>query len=247
MKWLRALAASALLPLIGATPALASEGVPAEDSCEVTAWTMTWGVKESFRAYLSGAIAKGEWQTEGDVSYATPEFVVNGSSGWLRSDGTSGELLAEGSIRFLGHGGILDQTLSSPAVDISGDSLALIFDVEGDTQEGLSVGSDAVRFAEASVRADINADAGLWRVEQAPTVLTSEGAEAFGTYPAGEQMDPVSIEVSVEPGCLTAAGLFSQPLAWVASATVLAAALAGAVTVWVRRSRGPERPTPRES
>jgi len=247
MKWLAAIAASAIVPLVAATPALASEDLPPENACEVTAWTMTWGVKESFRAYLSGAIAQGEWQTEGDVTYSTPEFVVTGSSGWLRSDGTSGKLFADGSIRFLGHGGILDQTLSSPAVDIAGNSLTLIFDVEGDTQEGLSFRSDAVRFAEATVRSDIDSDAGLWRVEQAPTVLTPEGAEAFGTYPAGEQMDPVSIEVSVEPGCLSAAGLFLQPLAWVASATVLAATLASAVTVWVRRLRGPERPIPPES
>jgi hypothetical protein len=247
MKWPAAIAASAIVPLVAMTPALASEGLPPEDACEVTAWTMTWGVKESFRAYLSGAIAQGEWQTDGDVSYSTPEFVVTGSAGWLGSDGTSGELWADGSIRFIGHGGILDQTLSSPAVDISEDNLTLIFDVEGDTQEGLSVRSDAVLFAEATVRSEIDSEAGRWRVEQAPTVLTPEGAEAFGTYPAGEQMDPVSIEVSVQPGCLSAAGLFTQPLAWVASATVLAAALAGAVTVWVRRSRGPERPTPRES
>jgi len=247
MKWFSAIAARAVVPLVAATPAFASEVVLAEDACDVSAWTMTWGVKESFRAYLSGAIAQGEWQTEGDVSYVTPEFVVTGSSGWLRSDGTSGELWADGSIRFLGHGGILDQTLSSPAIDISEDTLALIFDVEGDTQEGLSVRSDAVRFAEATVRSEIDSESGRWRVEQAPTVLTAEGAEAFGTYPAGEQMDPVSIEVLVKPGCLTKAGIFSQPLAWVTSATVLAAALAGAVTVWVRRSRGPERPTPRES
>jgi hypothetical protein len=208
---------------------------------------MTWGVKESFRAYLSGAIANGEWFTDGDVSYSTPDFVITGTSGWLGRDGQSGELAAKGSIRFVGHGGILDQTLSSPAVHISAEMATLIFDVEGDTQEGVSVRSAAVPFATATARADISAELGQWQIVQAPTVLTAEGAAAFGTYPAGETLDPVSIEVAVEPGCLTTQGFFAQPLAWVVSGTLLAGALAAAVTAWARKSRGPERPTPQVS
>ena len=247
MTWLSASALSALVVLSSAAPVLAADETVSTNRCEVSSWTMTWGVKESFRAYLSGAIANGEWFTDGDVTYSTPDFVVSGTSGWLGSDGQSGELAANGSISFVGHAGILDQTLSSPSVEISADGATLIFDVEGDTQEGVSVRSEAVPFATATGRVDVNADLTEWRIVQAPTVLTPEGAAAFGTYPAGETLDPVTIEVAVEPGCLTSSGLFAQPLAWVVSGTLLAGALAVAVTAWVRKSRGPTRPSPLES
>ena len=143
------------------------------------------------------------------------------------------------------------ETLASinagPSVEISADKATLVFDVEGDTQEGVSVRSEAVPFATTTGRVDVNADLGEWRIVEAPTVLTPEGAAAFGTYPAGESLDPVTIEVAVEPGCFTSSGLFAQPLAWVVSGTLLAGALAGALTVWARKSRGPERPTPQVS
>lgn len=231
--------------LVGAvtTPALAHEGEVPDGACHVTSWSAQWGVKESFRSYLSGAIAQGEWTTEGAVSYDTPTFSIEGDSGWLSPDGLAGELNADGSIRFYGHGGILDQTLSSPAL-VVGDDIRLVFDVVGDTREGVSVNQAFVPFVDVTTRPVIDASSSTWSLVEAPTVLTEAGADAFGNYPAGTDFDPITVTAEVEPGCLTNS---SGPLAWVVSLSVFATALGAAVTVWVRRWRGPERPTPQES
>ena len=61
---MREIFALALASLVGAVPATAPEG-----ACEVREVTITWGFKESFRSYISGAIAEGSWQTSGDVGY----------------------------------------------------------------------------------------------------------------------------------------------------------------------------------
>jgi hypothetical protein len=226
-----------------AEPAVAAEGVAPEGACVVTSWTATWGVKESFRSYLSGAIANGEWSTAGNVTYNTPDFTISGESGWLSPDGSAGELDAEGSIRFYGHGGILDQTLSSPHL-LVGDNIFLAFDVVGDTREGVSVNQDAVPFVSVDGTPDVDSSSSTWSLVDVPTTLTEAGAEAFGNYPAGTDFDPITLTAEVEPGCLTKT---SSPLAWVVSLSVLASALGAGVTVWVRRRRGQERPTPQES
>ena len=225
------------------TPAMANETEAPVDACQVTSWNAQWGIKESFRSYLSGAIAQGEWTTAGGVSYDTPTFIVDGESGWLSPDGQAGELVAEGSIRFYGHGGILDQTLSSPTLVI-GDDIHLVVDVVGDTREGVSVNQALVPFVEVTKRPTVDIASSTWSLVEAATVLTEAGADAFGNYPAGTDFDPITVTAEVEPGCLTNN---SGPLAWVVSLSVVATALGAAVTVWVRRRRGPERPTPQVS
>lgn len=227
--------------------AFAAEEPVSADQCDVSSWQLTWGVKESFRAYLSGSIANGEWSTSGDVSYATPDFTITGSQGWISPDGMNASLQANGDMRFVGHGGILDQTLSAPSVWFSDETLTLVFDVSGDTQEGVSVQQQAVPFVSGAVQPQIDSETGVWSITDAATVLTEEGAAAFGTYPAGEPFDPVTLEVNVEPGCLEESSTVTGAIGWVAGITVAVSALALAVTALVRRSRGPERPAPPES
>ena len=240
-----ALLAPALL-VFSAPVAIAAEEPSPFDHCVVSSWQLTWGVKESFRAYLSGSIANGEWTTSGDVSYATPDFTITGSEGWISSDGMTGLLQANGDMRFVGHGGILDQTLSSPSAWVSDETLTLVFDVSGDTQEGVSVQEQAVPFVSGEARPQIDSETGVWSITDAEMVLTDEGAEAFGTYPAGEPFDPVTLEVNVEPGCLEDASTLGA-IGWVAGISVAVSALALAITAWVRRSRGQERPALPES
>ena len=226
-----------------AQPAAAAESVAPEGACIVSSWTATWGVKESFRSYLSGSIAQGEWTTAGSISYDTPVFAISGESGWLSPDGSTGELETEGSIRFYGHGGILDQTLSSPRV-LVGDDIFLTFDVVGDTREGVSVNQDAVLFVSVDGTPDVDSSSSTWSLVGAPTTLTEAGADAFGNYPAGTDFDPITVSAEVEAGCMI---VRTSPMAWVVSLSVLASALGAAVTVWVRRRRGQERPILQES
>jgi hypothetical protein len=235
-----------LLGASGAT-AVAAEMPSEHNRCDVSTWQVTWGVKESFRAYLSGSIANGEWTTSGNVSYNTPSFTITGSEGWISRDGATGQLVTDGEIRFMGHGGILDQTLSDPAVSIAEESIALVFDVSGDTQEGVSVDEAAVPFVSGDSELSIDSANGEWSATDVATALTEEGASAFGTYPAGEPFDPVTIRANLEPGCLEQPSALSGALGWVAGIAVVASAAALAVTSWVRKSRGRGRLTLPES
>jgi hypothetical protein len=194
-----------LLVLGVATPVMAAQTTLAtSDQCDVRSWEITWGFKESFRAYLTGTIAQGGWETSGNISYSTPDFTLTGSGGYLNTEGDRGEVTGFGRIDFTGHEGFLDQRLSSPKFVIESPSRgALYFSVRGDTQEGASVDEAGVRFADINIqRYSVDPGAGVWAVVAAPVVLTEDGAEAFGTYPAGESMDPIDIEIRVAPNCL---------------------------------------------
>ena len=239
---IRTATAFALVGTAVLAPAVDEASVLAEGPCQVTSWSMTWGFKESFRAYLSGAIAGGEWEVAGDVSYSTPVFSIESDAGDFSSDGKTAQLIAEGSIRFVGHEGLLDQKLSAPRVLIDDDVATVVFDISGDTQEGVAVNSDDVPFvsvdvSEATLRAD------TWSVSAAPAVLTTEGADAFGTYPAGEAFDPVDLTVLLEPGCVEQGPSGS----WFLGLGLGSAVTVGLAIVLVRKWRARGRPTPAES
>ena len=72
----------------------------------------------SFRAYISGSIANGEWSTEGDLGYATPVFTTDDLTGELALAPLAGTLAVDGAMRFTGHEGILDTTISNLRVEL---------------------------------------------------------------------------------------------------------------------------------
>ena len=220
-----ALALGLLLTLGIATPAVAAgDQLASANRCEVRSWEMTWGFKESFRAYLSGTIARGEWETAGNITYDTPFFTLYGSSGYVNAEGDRGEITGFGRIDFRGHEGFLDQRVSAPKLVIeSPNRAALYFAVSGDTQEGVSVDEVSVRFAEINIRRySVDPGAGVWAVVAAPVVLTEDGAAAFGTYPAGEVMDPMDLQIRVAPNCLERDNLVALWLVGLGSVVALA-------------------------
>lgn len=190
----------------GIPPAVAASntGATGDARCDVKSFEMTWGVKESFRSYLSGTIARGGWETAGNITYDTPFFTFFGSSGHVSAAGDRGELSGFGRIDFTGHGGFLDQRFSAPKLIIeSSDRAALYFAISGETQEGQNVEESSVHFADVTIRRySVDPGAGVWTVRAAPVVLTEDGSVAFGTYPAGETLDPMDIVIKVTPNCL---------------------------------------------
>ncbi len=216
----------------------------ATDVCAAQSGLATWGFKESFRAYISGSIANGEWMTSGDISYSTPAFTLSALTGEVLFDDAVGELGATGSIRFTGHEGILDTTIADPRLVFENwDRLVLIVDVMGTTQEFVPVDEADVAFAEGDLAAaSWRAEGDRLVIEAIPLTLTSQGADAFGTYPAGEPLDDLALSLSVGASCATgiieARASASAPLGpLVIAAIVLAAvvAVAGFVVVRARR------------
>ena len=225
---------------LSVTPATIPEG-----ACEVEDVVITWGFKESFRSYISSSIAEGSWEVSGDVGYETPSFRFTGGSGYLSPERDNGEIRFAGDIVFTGHDGILETSLANPQWVLTGQREAeLVFDVTGDTMEEVSVDQTAVPFASVTWGRDdeeLGVEDGLWSVEDAEVVLTEAGSEAFGTYPAGEVMDPLSIRLEVTPGCLEEGSRI-----WWLPGGAVALALAGAAVLWtIRRGRrSPEQGHP---
>ena len=225
--------ALALASVVGIVPS----AVP-EDACQVEDVSITWGFKESFRSYISSSIANGSWEVSGDVGYEIPEFTFSGGSGFLARDRSLGEVGFTGGIIFSGHDGILETVLQNPELVVTGPREAtLVLDVTGDTMEEVSVNQRDVDFAsvtwDGSVET-VDADQGVWRVVDAEVTLTQEGSEAFGTYPAGEVLDPMSFSLSLTPGCLEDDG---PSIWWIPGGAVAIAAGLSALALAIRRGR----------
>ncbi|WP_157416383.1 HtaA domain-containing protein [Agromyces allii] len=179
--------------------------VPVEKAgvCKVTAGSLDWGFKESFRSYLTSGIANGDWTLSGTTEDAGVFTFVDGS-GSLDESGR-GVLAYTGAVEFTGHDGALDTTIANPKVELDGDGGAfLLLDVTGTTQDGQPIDLKSVRFAELELGDGVAVVDGVLNGE-ATAVLTADGSAAFGTYPAGEALDPVSFTATVSSDCVVAA------------------------------------------
>jgi hypothetical protein len=232
-----ALGVVALLSLSSAPVALLAEG-----ECQVLESEITWGFKESFRSYISGAIALGQWTTSGDVDYTTPVFIFSGGEGALAPDRSSGSVAFEGELLFEGHGGILRTSLGDPTLTLQGPRQAtLVFDVTGDTMDMVSVSTDDVEFVTLEWSAgdeSLDIATGEWVVTGAKATLTTAGSNAFGTYPSGEEFDPLDLRLVVASSCFTESAI--NP--WWVAAGIGGLALVGGGVVWItaRARRSPE-------
>ncbi len=233
-----ALGVVALLSLSSAPVALLAEG-----ECQVLESEITWGFKESFRSYISGAIALGQWTTSGDVDYTTPVFIFSGGEGAIAPDRSSGSVAFEGELLFEGHGGILRTSLGDPTLTLQGPRQAtLVFDVTGDTMDMVSVSTDDVEFVTLEWSAgdeSLDIATGEWVVTGAKATLTTAGSDAFGTYPAGEEFDPLDLRLVVASSCFTESAV--NP--WWVAGGIGGLALVGGGTVWItaRARRSPEQ------
>ncbi|KJL45427.1 HtaA domain-containing protein [Microbacterium trichothecenolyticum] len=191
--------------------------------CFVEAATLDWGFKETFRTYIEG-IAAGGWELT-DVAYEYPEFVWTAGDGAVDAATRTGLVTYGGSIRFTGHQGALDTTLTNARVELAGDTGYLVFDVSGTTQAGEPVTAAGIRFAEFALPDLEVTDDGLV-LDALPATLTDAGAAAFGTYAAGDELDPVSAVLPAAGDCAVAAAPVKAeevPVAEAAEAEALSA------------------------
>ena len=228
--------------------------------CVVDDATLTWGFKESFRSYISGSIAKGEWTVADGATYAVPDFGFSAGTGGYDPETGAGLLAFAGSIAFTGHGGLLNTTVSNPQLQLVDETSAiLLLDISGTTQDGAAVDRAAVEFGSVDLTGAIAIENGVVTITSAPAVLTAAGSDAFGTYPEGEALDPITATFSVaddcaqpveesdtpvttmaegEPGTAVAASENSEFgwILWVVLALVLIAAAVAVVLVVRRRA-----------
>ena len=183
----------------------------APGSCAIASATLDWGFKEAFRAYIESTIAKGGWELAEGAAEEGGIFSFEGAGAVEPSD-SSGLVSFSGSVRFTGHEGALDTTIANPQVVFAGAEASLLVDVIGTTQSGEQVSAQGVEFASLDLeQASVTATDGGVVFSDIPATLTEAGSSAFGTYPAGEVLDPVTLTLDGTDECImTFAGL-EQP------------------------------------
>ncbi|ANI91237.1 HtaA domain-containing protein [Dietzia timorensis] len=167
---------------------------------------MGWGVKDSFRTYVQGGVAKGGWTTSGGAVYNSGAFVFSGSDGAVDPSSPQGSINYGGSVNFTGHGGVLDLTLANPEITFSGNSGSLIADVTSNDTEGNPRSFGRITVADLAVSASVSGDV----IDgNAGATLTAAGSEALADfYPAGTAMAPVTFKASLSgsASCSAAGG-----------------------------------------
>lgn len=165
-----------------------------------------WGVRQSFRNYIRGTIAKGKWQLSG-VGDTNNAFQWTGNSGAVNVNKKSGTILFPGTIRFTGHNGILDTQFSNMEIQFAGNSGQLILNVKSNDVEGNPHDYGRVVLANlAFSQLDVSEGSVSGT---ASTTLTAAGAEAFAQfYPTGDALDPISFTAQLggKPNCAQGQG-----------------------------------------
>ncbi|QEU94749.1 Htaa domain protein [Streptomyces kanamyceticus] len=158
-----------------------------------------WGVRRTFREYVTGSIAKGEWKLSAGAQDGGALFRFPKGAGTY--DEKKGTLAADfaGTVRFTGEHG-LDLALSKVAVEVEDGKGTLSADVQSKGSDGKDVSlkkAPLVTFAAEGL--DLKPKDGLVSLTEVPSKLTADGAKAFGgMYKAGSAMDPLSLAVALD-------------------------------------------------
>ncbi|MFE6787409.1 HtaA domain-containing protein [Streptomyces sp. NPDC057680] len=177
-------------PSTSPSPTASSSKAPSRTGSLRTA-AVDWGVRRTFREYVTGAISQGRWTLADGAQDGGALFrFTNGKGTYDPKKGTL-DAAFTGSVRFTG--AHLDLTLGKVAVKVTGGTGTLSADVTsaGKTDRAVPLVTFAAR--------DLTPKNGLAAVTEAPATLTEGGAKAFGgMYKAGTAMDPVSLAVTVD-------------------------------------------------
>lgn len=186
-------------------------------ACEVTGGTMQWGIKASFRSYISGSIANGSWETSDGLTYESPNFTWSGATGSIDPASGTGTVSFPGTVHFTGHDGILDLTLANPTIEFEGDGkAALLLDSRSTDMDGeVAVDEDQEWVGDVTVAESLAPADGSLTLTDLPTELTNSGVVAFaGFYEAGVELDPITLDLQL--GDCAAVAAVAPPAAEIA-------------------------------
>ncbi|MFJ6987950.1 MULTISPECIES: HtaA domain-containing protein [unclassified Streptomyces] len=182
-------------------PSTPAPTAPAQGS--VADGTLTWGVKQSFRSYVVGNVAKGKVTTAGGATQAAGNgaFTFPDATGSYDTDEDTLSASFKGTVNFKGHQGAgedggygLDLTLGDLKARLADGTGTLTADLTS-----LGVKSDDVVLADLKAAdKDLTAEDDVLTVDDVTATLTAAGAKAFsGFYQAGEALDPVALSLAL--------------------------------------------------
>ncbi|MFH9577153.1 HtaA domain-containing protein [Streptomyces globisporus] len=151
-----------------------------------------WGVRRTFREYVTGSIGQGRWTLADGAQDGGALFRFPQGKGTYDAKKETLDAEFSGSIRFTGAHD-LDLKFAAVTVAVTKGDGTLSADV---TSEGRTTKNVPIVTFEAE---DFAPKDGLAALTEAPATLTAEGSKAFGSmYKAGTAMDPVSLAVTVD-------------------------------------------------
>ena len=156
-----------------------------------------WGVRRTFREYVTGPISKGKWELTGGAQDGGALFRFPQGKGTYDSKKQTLDAAFAGNVRF--SGAHLDLTLSKVGVKVADGRGTLVADVAShDLKTKQPTHAAAVPLVTFEAKS-LTAKDGLAALTEAPATLTEQGAKAFGSmYRAGTEMDPVSLAVAID-------------------------------------------------
>lgn len=192
-------------PTTTAPTAPVSDAPPAAVDGAIVDGNLDWGVKESFRSYVTGPIAKGKVElgdgaTASGAAYRFPE-----GTGSFDADAQTLSASFAGTVRFLGHQEageyVLDLTVGGLRAEVKDGKGTLVADVSTKDRETHKVSTfKDLTFATLDLPAgDLAAKDGVVTLSGVPATLTADGTKAFGgMYPAGTDLDTLTLAVSLD-------------------------------------------------
>ncbi|MEV0263934.1 HtaA domain-containing protein [Streptomyces sp. NPDC050617] len=158
---------------------------------EFTDAAVDWGVRRTFREYVTGPIAQGKWQLGDGAQDGGALFRFPQGKGSYDEDKGALDASFAGTLRFTGKH--LDLAFSEVKVAVRDGKGTLSAGVADGKSEPKSV--PLATFEAKSLKPKD----GLIAIAEAPAKLTAEGAKAFGSmYQEGADMDPVSLSVALD-------------------------------------------------
>ncbi|KIF70151.1 hypothetical protein HY68_18830 [Streptomyces sp. AcH 505] len=191
----------------GSTPVPPPASQPAAVDGAIVDGNLDWGVKESFRTYITGPIAAGKVELAAGATQSGTAYRFPKGAGTFDASEQSLAASFGGSVRFLGHQEageyVLDLTLSGFQVAVKDGKGTLVADVATKDRETHKVSTyQGLTFATLDLPAgELAAKDGVLTLSAVPATLTADGTEAFGgMYPAGTSLDKLTLAVSLDAG-----------------------------------------------
>ncbi|MFC8227196.1 HtaA domain-containing protein [Streptomyces sp. NPDC057287] len=182
-----------------------SATTPAAEQGEVVDGTLDWGVKESFRSYVTGPVANGKVETTGGATASAAGYRFPDATGSFDAEEQTLEAEFDGTVRFLGHkegdAYTLDLSLTGLEVQVKDGAGTLVADVTSKdratrkvtTRTGLAVADLKLPSGELAAKG------GVVTLSAVPATLTADGTEAFGgMYAKGTPLDALTVSVALD-------------------------------------------------
>lgn len=214
-SWAFLASAAVGLSGIAATPALAnqpaptaqivSEQAPAAASQSLQDASVDWGVKSSFRRYITGPVAGGSQELTGATSNADGSYHFTAAEGTVEADGSYHVKFTGSSVKYTGHHGVLEVTISDLELVIKDGQGSLYANISerpynGNTTPNPPVQHDHTLIGtfDASSLKNEGGQLTLAASDATKVKLSAEATSVFaGFYQAGQELDALAFSAKL--------------------------------------------------